>query len=161
MIWHLAQVNLARTKAPFNHPMMAGLTSRIAEMNALAESSPGFIWRFTSESDGDNRLELFSDYFVPFDRERFFFNMSVWESVEALQHYAFETTHLELYRNRAAWMDSPSRAHAAIWWIHIGTTPTVVEAKRRLLELEQTGPTASAFTFANPFPPPASAGANN
>ena len=161
MSWHLAQVNIARTKSSFSHPMMAELASRIAEMNALAEASPGFVWRFTSESHPDNRLELFADYFVPFDRDCFFFNMSVWESVEALQHYAFKTAHLELYRNRQAWMDSFPHAHAALWWILKGTTPTVAEAKRRLLELEQTGPTASAFTFTNQFPRPANAGANN
>lgn len=161
MSWHLAQVNIARTKAPFSAPAMAGLTSRIAEMNALAESNPGFVWRFTTGSEADNRLELFSDYFVPFERERFFFNMSVWKSVEDLRHYAFKTAHLELFRDRHAWMDSSPRAHAAMWWLPAGKTPTVADAKDRLLSVDQHGPTDFAFTFAKPFPPPANTGARS
>ena len=160
MSWQLAQVNIARIKAPFSAPAMAGLASRITEMNALAEASPGFVWRFTAESDPGNRLELFSDYFIPFDRERFFFNMSVWRSVEDLQRYAFKTTHVELYQKRPAWMDSFPRAHAALWWLPEGKTPTVADAKARLLSVEQNGPTAFGFTFTKQFPPPANVGAN-
>jgi hypothetical protein len=161
MSWHLAQVNIARTKAPFDASAMTGLTSRIAEMNALAESSPGFVWRFTAGSDADNRLELLSDYLVPFDRGRFFFNMSVWKSVDDLRDYAFKTAHLELFRDRHAWMDSFPHAHAAMWWLPAGKTPTVADAKTRLLSVDQHGPTDFAFTFAKPFPPPASTGATS
>jgi hypothetical protein len=154
MSWNLAQVNIARTKAPFDHTAMAGLTSRIAAMNALAESSPGFVWRFISESDEENRLEVFSDYFVPFERTQFFFNMSVWKSLEALRHYVFKTEHDAMFRERHSWMDSFSRAHAAMWWLPEDRRPTVAEAKIRLLEVDRRGPSPDAFTFAKPFPPP-------
>jgi hypothetical protein len=160
MSWHLAQVNIARTKAPFSAPAMSGLTARIAEMNALAEASPGFVWRFIAASDEDNRLELFANYVAPFEHDCLFFNMSVWKSVKELQHYAFKTAHVALYRDRHAWMDSFPRASAALWWLPEGKTPSVAEARARLLEVDQNGPTASAFTFAKQFPPP-NTGANN
>jgi hypothetical protein len=161
MSWHLAQVNIARTKAPFSAPVMSGLTARLAEMNALAESSPGFVWRFIAESDEDNRLELFADYVVPFEQDCLFFNMSVWKSVEDLQHYAFKTAHVALYCDRHTWMNSIPRAAAALWWLPEEKIPSVADARARLLEVDQSGPTAFAFTFAKPFPPPANAGANN
>lgn len=160
MNWHLAQVNIARTKAPFSDPSMTGLTSRIAEMNALAESSPGFVWRFTTESEPDNQLEILKDYFVPFDRDMFFFNMSVWDSIESLQRYAFSTTHRELYRNRHSWVDGFPRAHAALWWSAKGRTPSISDARERLLSVDRNGPTPFAFTFAKTFPAPTD-GANN
>ena len=154
MSWNLAQVNIARAKDRFDDAAMTGLTSRMADMNGLAESSPGFVWRFTSESDDENRLELFSDYFVPFDRMRFFFNMSVWKTVEDLQHYAFRTDHHEMFRGRRSWIDSLSRAHSALWWVPGESRPTVAEAKARLIQVDCVGPSQSAFTLARAFPPP-------
>jgi len=32
---------------PLGHPAAAGLAARIAELNLLAERSPGFMWRLT------------------------------------------------------------------------------------------------------------------
>ena len=42
---HLAQVNIARMKGPLESPVMAGFVARLEEINALADRSPGFIWR--------------------------------------------------------------------------------------------------------------------
>ncbi len=42
---HLAQVNIARMLAPLSDPLMAGFVAKLDEVNALADSSPGFIWR--------------------------------------------------------------------------------------------------------------------
>ena len=35
--YHLAQVNIARMRAPLDDPLMAGFVSRLAEINALSE----------------------------------------------------------------------------------------------------------------------------
>ena len=37
---HLAQVNIARMKAPLESPVMAGFVVRLDEINALADGSP-------------------------------------------------------------------------------------------------------------------------
>ena len=42
---HLAQINIGRMKAPLEDPSMLGFTSRLAELNALADGSDGFVWR--------------------------------------------------------------------------------------------------------------------
>ena len=43
--FHLAQVNIARMITPLDDPIMAGFGARLDEINALADASPGFVWR--------------------------------------------------------------------------------------------------------------------
>src|SRR2546429_393582 len=51
----IAQVNIGRMKAALEDPVMAGFVARLEEINALADRSPGFIWRLqTSEGDAGN-----------------------------------------------------------------------------------------------------------
>jgi uncharacterized protein DUF3291 len=45
----IAQVNIARMKAPLDDPLMAGFVGRLDEINALADWSPGFVWRLQTE----------------------------------------------------------------------------------------------------------------
>jgi len=40
---HLAQVNIARMKAPLEDPLMAQFVARLEEVNALADGSPDSI----------------------------------------------------------------------------------------------------------------------
>ena len=51
---HIAQVNIARMKAPLEDPVMAGFVARLEEINALADRSPGFVWRLQT-SEGESR----------------------------------------------------------------------------------------------------------
>jgi hypothetical protein len=151
--FYLAQVNVALAAARFDAPAMAGMVSRIAEINALAERSPGFVWRFHNPP-GFDWLASFADYFEAFEPERIFFNMSVWENVEDLRRYVFETAHVELLRGKEAWMLPAHRPHLALWWIPGTRLPTVEESRQRLAFLARPGPTREAFSFAKPFPPP-------
>ena len=41
----LAQLNVARLVAPIDSPELADFVARLDEINALAEASPGFVWR--------------------------------------------------------------------------------------------------------------------
>jgi hypothetical protein len=154
MSHHLAQVNIARMRASLGDPSMAGLAQRIDEINTLAERSRGFVWRYRNAQDAADDLRIFSDYFVTFDEDRLFFNMSVWETLEDLKDYAFDTAHVELFKERQRWMAAFDRAHGALWWICAGEIPTVAEAKARLQSVHEHGPTHFAFTFAVPFPKP-------
>src|SRR5215467_6790885 len=98
-IYHLAQVNIGRVKAPVDDPLMAGFVARLDEINALADLSPGFIWRLQT-SDGN------ATYFRPYaEDDRILINMSVWESILALRHYVYKTAHSELLRQREAWFE--------------------------------------------------------
>jgi hypothetical protein len=143
---HLAQVNIARGRAPLDHASMAEFVRRIDEINALAEGSPGFVWRLATPAG--NAL-----YIRPYDDDRILFNLSVWQSVEALHQFVYRTAHSELFANRHQWFERFGGATSALWWIPAGHIPDVAEAKQRLALLDQNGPTAQAFTFKTRFPP--------
>ena len=74
--YYLAQANIARLRYPLSDQRMAGMADRIAEMNRLAEVSPGFVWRFEGDALEGNNLSCFETYLQPFEEDRFFFNMS-------------------------------------------------------------------------------------
>lgn len=42
--YHLAQLNIAVLKAPLDSPILADFVANLDRINALAESSEGFIW---------------------------------------------------------------------------------------------------------------------
>jgi hypothetical protein len=143
---HLAQVNIARARAPLDGPEMAGFVARIDEINALADGSPGFVWRHPSGT-GD------ATYLRPYDDDRILFNLSVWRSVEDLRAYVYRSVHTEVMRRRQEWFEKFDGAYVALWWIPPGQTPSIDEAKARLAHLDRHGPTTTAFTFKTPFPP--------
>ena len=145
--WHLAQVNIARMLAPLDSPVMAGFVARLDEINALADHSPGFVWRFQSESGN-------ATYLRPYDDDRILFNLSVWATPEDLKAYVYRSVHAEMIRQRQQWFAHFGDAYFALWWIPAGHVPTVDEAKQRLAHLQQHGESAEAFGFRNIFPPP-------
>lgn len=145
--YHLAQVNIGRVKAPVEHPLMAGFTNRLDELNALADGSPGFVWRLQTSAGN-------ATYFRPYpDDDSILMNMSVWETIEDLRHYVYHTVHAELLRQRHEWFEKFAGIYTALWWVPVGHHPSIDEAKKRLAHLEQHGPTQFAFTFKNTFAP--------
>ncbi len=79
---------------------------------------------------------------------------AVWESIEALKAFVFDSYHAQVLRERAEWfvpMDTPT---TVLWWISRRPIPTIEEAKERLNLLEENGPCEAAFTFQRPFQPP-------
>lgn len=147
--FHLAQVNIARMHAPLDDPVMAGFVARLAEINAIADRSPGFVWRLQTE-EGD------ATYLRPYDDDRILFNLSVWETIEHLKDYVYKTAHGEVMRQRREWFEKFSGMYMAMWWVDAGHIPSVAEARQRLEYLQGHGETAHAFTFKRTFPPPAS-----
>jgi Domain of unknown function (DUF3291) len=145
--FHLAQVNIGRLRAPLEDPLIEGFRSQLERINAVAEQSPGFVWRLqTPEGDATS--------IRPFEDDTILVNMSVWESFEALHRYVYEGPHLQLLRDRRDWFLPFDGPMLALWWIPAGHIPTVDEAKQKLGELGRNGPTAAAFTFRTPFKAP-------
>jgi Domain of unknown function (DUF3291) len=147
---HLAQVNVATLRAPLDGPVLAGFVAQLAPLNALADQSPGFVWRLQTE-DGD------ATAIRPFEDDRVMVNLSVWTSLEALRGFVYATRHLDVMRHRRTWFHRMPDPYLALWWLPAGTIPTVAEARERLGLLAAKGPTADAFTFRAPFPEPADA----
>ncbi len=144
--YHLAQVNIGRIRGELESPVMAGFVNRLDEINALADGSPGFVWRL--QSDAGN-----ATYLRPFEDDRLLFNMSVWETIEALRNYVYHSTHAELLRQRREWFEKFSGVYLTLWWVPAGHIPSVDEAKKRIAHLEAKGPTQFAFTFKQVFEP--------
>lgn len=147
MKFHLAQTNVAIAKYSYDDPRFAGFVDNLDRINALADSSPGFVWRFVAEDETAAGKDVFDD-------DTMLFNMSVWESKQALMDYVYKTSHVEILRKRAEWFDAMEGPILTMWWLPEGTLPTVAEAKRRLELLKQNGPTQDAFTFRHFFEAP-------
>jgi hypothetical protein len=144
--FHLAQVNIGRARGEMTDPVMADFAAALPEINALAERSPGFVWRLQTE-DGD------ATAIRPYDDTRILINLSVWTSLDALSGYVFRSDHAQYLRRRREWFERFERVYLALWWIPAGHRPSVAEAVARLAHLEMRGPTPHAFGFADPFGP--------
>jgi len=144
--YHLAQVNVGRIVAPIDSPEMAGFVSQLQPINALADNSPGFIWRLQTPAGDATAIQ-------PYDDPRININLSVWESVEALKQFVYQSRHIGPLRDRLKWFEKPVEAHMAMWWVPAGHIPSVEEAKERLQFRRTWGDTAVAFSFTAPYPP--------
>lgn len=142
----LAQVNVARLREPLDHASMRGFVDGLEPINALADSSPGFVWRLQTEEGDATSLRVFDD-------DMLIVNMSVWDSVEALRAFVFRTDHADYLRRRSEWFERLADAVTALWWVPSGTTPTVADARARLERLRRHGPASEAFTLREVFPP--------
>ncbi|MGI9219687.1 MAG: DUF3291 domain-containing protein [Woeseiaceae bacterium] len=148
MSYQLATSNIARMLGQYEDPVMAGFVERLEPLNVLADASPGFVWRYTDESGNATETRVFED-------EKILFNMSVWESIDALEQYAYHTDHREALQKRAQWFERSTQPSLVLWWVPAGHIPSVEEARERFELLWRNGPTAEAFTFRNRFEPPA------
>lgn len=146
--FQLAQANVARARYALEDPRMAGFTNRLEQINALAEGSPGFVWRYVDESGNATDTRVLDDP----DR---IFNMSVWESLEALAQFAYRSDHRELLRARHDWFHPADAPMLALWWVPAGHRPSVAEGEQALWRIQRAGPSAPAFDFAHRFDPPA------
>ena len=145
--FHLAQFNVARLRAPLTDPSISEFVAGLDTINALADSSPGFVWRLAEGPDGDATTvrPLDPDVIV---------TMSVWDSIESLRAFCYQSAHLDYLRRRRDWF-LPHNFPAALvlWWVPAGHLPTVAEAVERL-DRVAGGPTPEAFTFRRTFPAP-------
>lgn len=146
--WHLAQINIGRLLHPVDDPRVAEFMEALDPINALAEDSPGFVWRLQDDSGNATAIRAFDD-------EQILPNLTVWESIETLKDYVFKSDHANFLRRRRQWFapmdDLPV---LTMWWVPAGHLPTLGEAEKRIDHLAEHGPTAHAFSFHHTFPPP-------
>ncbi|MBC8167867.1 MAG: DUF3291 domain-containing protein [Bryobacteraceae bacterium] len=147
MSFSLAQVNIGRLTAPLEDPRIAGFVAELDSINKLAESSPGFLWRLKSDS-GNATDKVWND------DPLCIVNMSVWESVESLKEFTYQTRHLEVFKQRRQWFEVPVLPHYCLWWVHAGHEPEISEARERLEYFQRHGATPFSFSFPQPFAAP-------
>jgi hypothetical protein len=147
--FHLAQVNIGRIVAPLDGPELADFVGQLAEINALADGAPGFVWRLVGE-DGADATSLRPDD----ADDMLLINCSVWQSVEALRDFVYKTDHLRVLVRRREWFERSVEPYLALWWVPAGHVPTEAEAMERIALLRTKGPGPDAFTFREPHPAP-------
>lgn len=143
--FYLAQINIALMKAPLHDPIMAEFAVALNEVNAIADQSPGFVWRLQTASGNATDIRAYPD-------PRMLVNVSVWQSVEELRVYVYKSLHGEFFVRRRQWFEKYQGEHFAMWWIPAGHLPTVEEGKAKLEYLTLHGDSPAAFTFAQPYP---------
>src|SRR5438874_10391986 len=119
--YELAQLNVGVIKGPMDSPIMADFAASLERINALAERSPGFVWRLQTEEGDATAIR-------PFESENVLVNMSVWRDVESLNKYVYNSAHVELMRRRREWVERMNGAFLVLWWVPKGHRPSVAGA---------------------------------
>jgi hypothetical protein len=145
--YQLAQLNIGEIVAPLDSPQLKDFVDNLDGVNALAESSPGFVWRL--KGDGNDATSL-----RPYDSDRIIVNMSVWRDVASLRAFVYDSAHVAIMKRRREFFTRMVKAYMVLWWVPAGHEPTVAEAVAKLEHLRAHGTTPEAFTFAEAFSAP-------
>ena len=135
---HLAQLNVAKARHALDDPRMADFMDNLDRVNAIAERSPGFVWRLQDEGGNATGIGFGDDPDV-------IVNMSVWVDVQAFENFVWNTLHKQFYARRTEWFGAMVSNHLVMWWVPAGHVPTLTEAAERLAHLDNHGPTEWAF----------------
>lgn len=131
-------------------PALAEFVAALDPINAIAERTPGFIWRLTDE---DGQPSSYVD--IPgSDDPLVIINFSIWADLDSLKRFMYKTEHVSYLRRRTEWFESLDQPTSAAWWIPAGAIPSVGEAFRRVTYLQTNGPTGKAWPLTDPWPRP-------
>lgn len=136
----LAQVNIARMKGAIDSPVMVDFVANLDRINALAENSPGFVWRLKDDGNNATSMKIYDDDYI-------IVNMSVWTDVDALFRYVYHSDHVEIFKRKKEWFHKMLEMHMTMWYIEDNLFPTITDARERLNHIRKHGETPYAFTF--------------
>ena len=145
--YELAQMNVARLRAPLDSPELADFVGALERINAIADGAPGFVWRLQDDSGNATALRSMGEDMIV--------NMSVWQDPESLQAFVYRSDHVGVMRRRREWFEKTD-LYLVLWWVPRGHRPAVEEGIKRLKLLRSRGPGPDAFTFGRLFPAPGS-----
>jgi hypothetical protein len=145
MKFHLAQLNIARMLGPIDSPVMADFVANLDRINNVAENSNGFVWRLKDDSNNATSIRIFEDDFL-------IVNMSVWQSVDALFQFVYQSDHLETFKRRTEWFEKMPEMHMVMWYVPEGSIPSVADAVERLTFTIAGGNTICIFIQKKIFP---------
>lgn len=150
MTAHVAHMNWGRLLHDWDDPRVAEFVDALDAVNALAERSPGFVWRLPD--DAMEHEQLSADGAWGGD-ERIASTLSVWRDVGSLRHFVQDTLHGRFMARARLWFaphDPQTGPAYVLWHVDPGTRPGMAEARDRLAHLAAHGPTAHAFDFGWP-----------
>lgn len=138
---HLAQLNIGRLVAPTDDPRVAEFMAALDRVNGLGKRMPGFVWMMEGSGEpgkGNTDNNIGHD-------PQFVANLTVWEDVESLEKFVWQTVHRQFYERRAEWFEVLGHMHFAMWWVPAGHRPALDEALARLDHLQVHGDSDEAF----------------
>ncbi|MHA3914719.1 DUF3291 domain-containing protein [Halovulum sp. GXIMD14793] len=137
---HLAEFNLGILKYDWDDPRVADFVNNLDRVNAIAHRSPGFVWQLPPDQMETGQL---GDEGHP----RMASSLSVWEDVDSLKHFVWNTVHKKFYDRRAEWYDATDAIRLVFWWVEPGHQPGFSEGMQRFRLLRDNGPTEAAFDW--------------
>ena len=143
-IMHLAELNVGRLLAPTGDPRVAEFMGALDRVNGLGKRMPGFVWMMEGSGEpgtGNTEARIDGD-------AQYVSNLTVWESVETLENFVWNTVHRAFYERRQEWFEVLGRMHFVMWWVPAGHIPTLDEALERLEHLRVHGDSERAFGWA-------------
>ncbi|MBP7242055.1 DUF3291 domain-containing protein [Amaricoccus sp.] len=138
---HLAQLNVGRLVAETDDPRVAEFMAAIDRVNGLGKRMPGFVWMMEGSGEpgtGNTETKIDGD-------PRHVANLTVWESVEALEAFVWNTVHRQFHARRAEWFELMPERHLVMWRVPEGHRPTLDEGLERLAHLRANGDSEEAF----------------
>ncbi len=138
---HLAELNIGRLVAEPGDPRIAEFMDALDRINGMGKRMPGFVWMMEGSGEpgtGNTENNIGDD-------EQFVANLTVWEDVETLEAFVWNTVHRQFYERREEWFEVLGDMHFVMWWVPAGHRPTLDEALERLEHLKTHGPSDHAF----------------
>ena len=139
---HLAELNLGILKYDWDDPRVQDFVNGLDLVNGVAKRSPGFVWMMSeaemeaAQNDPDGPMG---------GNPRTASTLSVWEDVESLEHFVWNTVHKQFYDRKGEWYDMGAVLRLAMWWVPAGHRPDMAEAMARFQHLEAHGDSDHAF----------------
>lgn len=137
----LAELNVGRLIAPTDDPRVAEFMAALDRINGLGKRMPGFVWMMEGSGEpgtGNTAAKIGGD-------PQFVSNLTVWETVESLEAFVWNTVHRQFYERREEWFAVLGQMHFVMWWVPDGHRPTLAEALDRLDHLQAYGDSEHAF----------------
>lgn len=90
-----APLNIGMIEGPIDSPPMADFAGKLERINAVAEASPGLVWRLQTEAGDATPIRPFDD------NENMLVDVSVWRDVASLNTCVCGSVHVEPMRRKA------------------------------------------------------------
>ena len=142
----LAEFNIGTLKYDWDDPRVADFLNNLDRVYDIARRSPGYIWHLegadmeAAQRDPNGLLG---------GNPRTASTLSVWQDVQSLHSFAFQTVHKQFHDRKGEWYDPDQGLRFVMWHVPAGHIPTIKEAMERFHHLENHGNTDHAFGWSH------------
>jgi hypothetical protein len=140
-----------------DHPASQAFWDAVPEVQASRQNAPGLLLgaTFATTHDGAPRSETsefgatVSPVFHDSSQERAgLATLSAWSDPESAAGFSFHGAHGGAMKSRSEWFQQEhSWPSSVMWWVDDLELVTWEDANRRIVQLDENGPSAAAFSF--------------